>query len=187
MNEIFKYLKHLTREILIYWLSGFIILFDIIIIDFFHYNESIFKFLITHKDLSSLFIIVMIFICYILGQISMGLGYLLLEKTKIEEKIKKCCKIEKFENKGYQEKIFKENPALYEFFIERYDNLSYMRWNLSISFLICFVINFIYSLKSCFWQITLLSYLSFTFFIVLYILYLKTEKDLQQKINNFPF
>ena len=100
MNEIFKYLKHLTREILIYWLSGFLILINILIIDYFYYNESILIFIELHKDLLSLFTISLIFVSYILGQICMAIGYLFLEKTGIEKSLKKYNKIEDFEKKG---------------------------------------------------------------------------------------
>lgn len=183
MNEIFKYLKHLTREILIYWLSGFLILINILIIDYFYYNESILIFIELHKDLLSLFTISLIFVSYILGQICMAIGYLFLEKTGIEKSLKKYNKIEDFENNGILEKFYKNDKEHYEFFIERYDNLSYMRWNLSIALLIIFVINLIYIFKFYYWQILLLTILSFLLSIFTYTLYLKTEKDLQDKLK----
>ncbi len=183
MNEIFKYLKHLTREILIYWLSGFLILINIFIIDYFYYDESILNFIELRKDLLSLFTISLIFVSYILGQICMGIGYVILEKTGLEKSLKKCTKIEDFEIKGVLEKLYKNDKEHYEFFIERYDNLSYMRWNLSIALLIIFIINLIFIFKFCYWQILLLTILSIFFSIITYVLYLKTEIDLQVKIK----
>ncbi len=113
----------------------------------------------------------------------MGIGYVILEKTGLEKSLKKCTKIEDFEIKGVLEKLYKNDKEHYEFFIERYDNLSYMRWNLSIALLIIFIINLIFIFKFCYWQILLLTILSIFFSIITYVLYLKTEIDLQVKIK----
>ncbi|MCT7566914.1 hypothetical protein N5T96_11315 [Aliarcobacter butzleri] len=53
----------------------------------------------------------------------------------------KCINLEKNNVFKVEVKIFKKNKELYDYFIERQNQLSYFRWTLSGAFIITSIIN----------------------------------------------
>ena len=131
MEEIFKAFRHLSREIIIYILPGFLLFLDVIIILFVN-NCSILQ---NEIFVNSIFWIA-IFMSYIFGHLSISLCVVLK---------KLCC----FDNCfGYKNErldkeiqIFKKDKDRYEYFIERYNLLHAIRKNVTAIWLIICILN----------------------------------------------
>lgn len=177
LSEIVKSFTHLVRDFFIYFISGFVVLLNALVIDYFYYDSSILN-VLKGKEL----FLVGVILCYVMGHICMGFYYLLLERTKIHKYIKRRIGFVNKENEEKQPELYSKKPMLYNYFIERYDNLSLFRWNLSASFLISFFINFVYCFKQDYWQIIFLKLLCLVFAVILYLLALETEKDYINRI-----
>lgn len=181
IEGIFKIFNHLARELQIYCLSGILILINCLLIDYFLYNHSLWTFIQNTKDLT----IPILIITYILGQLSMAFYYLFLERTKLDEKIKKTLGFTYTENSALLHKIYIENKETYLHFIERYDLLAMMRWTMSASCTISFFIDIPFLLLNPnHWQQLSLIALSFLLSsLLLYILAVQTECDYVKRIE----
>lgn len=138
MQEIFKAFRHLSREIIIYIIPGFLLFLDVIIILFVN-NSSILK-----NELFDNFIFwIAIFISYVFGHLSISLSVILR---------KLCCFCNCSNNKNERlEKeiiIYGKDKDRYEYFIERYNLLHAIRKNITFICLIMSVLNAILLLHS---------------------------------------
>lgn len=178
LSEIIRAFNHIVRDIFIYLTSGIVVLMNILVIDYFYYEQSL------YKTIDSKFLIfVSLISCYVTGHICMAFYYLLLELTGFNRIMQKCKKINTEEEKLLPEQ-YSKNIQLYIHFVERYDNLTLMRWNLSSAFFINFITTLIYTnFIQSYWQISLLKFLFLVFSILMYLLYLETEKDYIKRIN----
>lgn len=178
IEQLSKLFYHLARELQVYFISGLLILLNILAIDFFYYNNSLFLYL-NNKPV----LIPLIVIAYVIGHICMGFYYLMFELSGIEKAINKFLKINIDLQTDCLPELFKNNKEAYLYFIERYNILIMMRCTMCTSLLIisltdwCFI-----AFKFSIWQILIISIFSFLCFIVLLILTLKSEKDYADKI-----
>lgn len=194
LAEIIRTFNHIVRDFFIYFVSGAVVSINILIIDYFYYEQSLYK-----AINSNFLIFIYLITCYVIGHICMAFYYLLLELTGFDKTVKECKNICNEEKEEKEEKeinkeediekslpeLYKQDPQIYIQFIERYDNLTLMRWNLSSSFFINFITTFIYtSFIQSYWQIYLLKCLFLIFSIIMYLLYLKTEKDYIKRIGS---
>lgn len=122
MEGVFKAFKHLTREIIIYLIPGFLLFFDIILIlninDYSIINESLFK--------EYLFWVSLIF-SYVFGHLGISLRELIVKifYSSEESKKKELNQLEK------ELVIYSKDIERYEYYIERYNLLHAIRKNLA--------------------------------------------------------
>ena len=86
IEELFRVFNHLARELQVYFLGGFIILLNVHVLDHFYYDSSLW----SNVNQSSLLIPSIVILAYILGHISMGFFYALLELSKLDKKINRA-------------------------------------------------------------------------------------------------
>ncbi len=177
-NTIAKLLdlfKHISRDIIIYAISGFVVIVNFFIIDKF-YLGGIYFGLIDKLEYISLIIFIL---SYVIGHIIMSLMQIV---DFIEPCIYKLFKFESVDFK-YEVQIFKENQNIYDYFIERQNQLTYFRWTLSGAFLILTLINCCYK---CIEKVDISLYFIFLPFVIgifLLILHYTTEKEYKEKIK----
>lgn len=180
IEQLLKIFNHLAREIQVYVLSGFLIAVNILIIDYFYYNLSLWNIIKTNS-----LEIPAIFILYILGQLSMALYYTIIELPSIDEKIKSILKLDYIIDSTALPSIYKKDPEIYMHFVERYVILTMMRWTLSAACFINFITDIIFLLKKDYhWQILLITLISFVGSIILLLLTTRTEKDYSDRIDS---
>jgi hypothetical protein len=179
IEQIFKGFSHLGREIQIYLFSGLIIAVNVLIIDHFYFNSTLLTFIQTNNLTIPVGIVL-----YLLGQFCMGFFYLILEITNLHEKIKKKLKFNYSFDYKYLPKIYKERPELYNYFIERYNILTMMRWTISAACFINLIIDIIVLIiKDIYWQILMTTIIFTTGSITFYLLSMKTENEYVERIN----
>lgn len=174
--------KHVARDIIIYMLPGFVLIFYFIIVDNLYLGNKLIDILNTEYSLLILFIL-----SYIIGHIIMAFMEII---TLIEFLIKKMkCKKNENENEiDFQKEleIFKRNDKVYEYFIERENLLYYFRWNLSGAFFILGFFNlFLYSEfsigKDFFYYFISIPLIVGVFLLCLHYV---TEKNYRKKVKN---
>lgn len=179
LSELIKTFNHIARDFFIYFVSGAVVSINILVIDYFYYEQSLYK-----AINSKVSILISLISCYVIGHICMAFYHLLLELTGLNKKLQKCKKIDMDKEKLLPE-LYAKNTKLYIQFIERYDNLTLMRWNLSSTFFINFIVTFIYTnFIQSYWQVSLLKFLFLMSSIIMYLLYLETEKDYIKRISS---
>lgn len=140
-NTIAKLLdlfKHISRDIMIYAISGFVVIVNFFIIDKF-YLGGIYFVLIEKLEYISLIIFIL---SYVIGHVIMALTNLILNFKKIFDCNKTKLNIHKFEKEfEFEVKIFNKNQNMYDYFIERQNQLFYFRLTLSGAFFISALIN----------------------------------------------
>ncbi|MCT7529696.1 hypothetical protein [Aliarcobacter cryaerophilus] len=174
-NTIAKLLdlfKHISRDIMIYAISGFVVIVNFFIIDKF-YLGGIYFGLIDKLEYISLIIFIL---SYVIGHVIMSL-------MQIVDFIEAC--IYKFKSVDFRDeiKVFKKNQNIYDYFIERQNQLSYFRWTLSGAFFILTLINGWYK---CIEKVDISLYfilLPLAIGIFLLILHYTTEKEYIKKIK----
>lgn len=181
VEEIFKIFNHLARELQIYCLSGVLILVNCLLIDFFLYNHSLWTLIQNTKDLA----IPILVITYILGQLSMAFYYLLLERPKRDEWIKKVLGFNHTEKSALLHQIYIKNKEAYLHFVERYDLLTMMRWTMSAACALSFFIDIIFLFfNQNYWQqLGSIAILFLLGAISLYMLAVQTEYDYVKHIE----
>lgn len=174
ISKLLDFFKHIARDLLTYILSGLVVIANFAYI-LLHLNKTEFNILFDNTYAVWLIII----FAYVIGHIIMGIVYILLEKTKLDDIFTK------FDIKQKNEiEIYKNDIKLYEFFIERQNQLYYLRWNLAGAFLLnsCMNIYILFTQRNpIFSYLTFISILSF---FVLLILHYKTAEDYYSTIEN---
>lgn len=182
IEQLFKTFSHLARDIQNYIFSGFIILANIYLIDFFYYSGSVWK----HLSGSNLFIPGIIIVAYILGHISLGFYTVLLEWKEVDKKMNGKLFKKRFSEKSVSDtetvtekiKAFNKSKSVYFHFIEREYILSNIRWNYSASFLLVSICDFIFVFfKGHQWQVLLTAILALVAAFFLLLLSVFTQKE----------
>ncbi|OCL92455.1 hypothetical protein [Aliarcobacter thereius] len=177
-NTIAKLLdlfKHISRDIMIYAISGFVVIVNFFIIDKF-YLGGIYFGLIDKLEYISLIIFIL---SYVIGHVIMSL-------MQIVDFIEPCIyKLFKLKNINFKDevKIFKKNQNTYDYFIERQNQLTYFRWTLSGAFFILTLINSWYKYIE---KVDISLYFIFIPLLIaifLLILHYRTEKEYIRKIK----
>lgn len=141
-----KSFRHLAREVQAYLFSGFIVLTNLFLLDYYYNAANVWG---QIKE-STIFLLGVFFIAYVIGQFTLAFYCLVLEATELDKKIegfffkKRFKGLQNFsDEETIEEKIrlIKTNPELYYHFIERDVILSLMRWNYSSAFVIVALIN----------------------------------------------
>jgi hypothetical protein len=131
-EQLLKAFGHVAREIQIYFLSGFLILLNVGLLDHFYHNGYLWQ----HTSQKPLFSVTVVIVAYVLGNACMGFYYVLFEWKGIDTKLNSILG---FPDRGItapEPALFKKDAKLYRYFVERYSLLVMMRWTLSSSFLI---------------------------------------------------
>ena len=185
MNELTKIFKHLSRDLFVYFLTGFTIFINILLLDYL-FNGS--EFIIYVRKIPYWGIGISI-LSYIIGHIIFSISYLLFEYSGIDECLKKkmypITNNKAFEIDFIKEmNVFNNKVDLHDQFIERHTQLFLMRWNLACGLIICGLTNLIIELFNHFIkELNLLSIMFILTGITLYILSIKTEKDCFDRLN----
>ncbi|MCG3668470.1 hypothetical protein [Aliarcobacter butzleri] len=170
--KILELFKHISRDIMIYVIPGFIIVVNLFIIDELYLNNKILGLIEKLEYLS--------FIIFILTYV---IGHIIMALMEIVQRIVKCINLEKNNVFKVEVKIFKKNKELYDYFIERQNQLSYFRWTLSGAFIISSIINIFYKYIE---KVNISLYFIFLPLIIgisLLILHYVTEKEYKEKVN----
>ena len=141
-NSIAKLLdlfKHLARDIIIYVLPGFVLIFNFIIVDKLYLGNKLINILNTEYLLLIFFIL-----SYLVGHVIMAFMSILFKILNMFKCKKDGIDFEK------ELKIFKMNYQVYEYFIERENHLYFLRWNLSGGFLISAIFNVFFMIQFSF-------------------------------------
>ena len=177
ISKLLEYFKHIVRDLLTYVLSGIVVILNFAYV-IYHLDKVEFKILFDNNYT----VWIVIIFAYVIGQIVMGFMYVFIELPKIDYIINKCFDIDI--NQKKEIKIYTKDRNLYEFFIERQNQLYYLRWNLAGAFFLNFLIN-IYLLFT--YKEPLFSYLAYVSmfsFVLLLILHYRTAKDYTKTIKN---
>lgn len=189
MTELSKIFRHLSRDIFIYFLTGFIVLIDLAYLDHLFNSTHTYNFVktIPYWTISA------IILSFAIGHIVFALMYFVFEYSKFENWIKtKMFPVRDNNNRiiafqiDYEKEItiYSNKLDLHEQFIERHTQLYIMRWNFAAGLMICGLTNIIFEIVFQFTLgFTILSIILILTGILLYILSLKTEKDCFDRIN----
>jgi hypothetical protein len=183
IEQLFKVFSHLARDIQNYLFSGFIIIFNIYLLDYFYYSSSIWKEIANNKILIPSVIVA----AYILGHISLGFYTLIIEWAGVDTFLNRELFKKRFpdvkivsdsELISAKLKTLNNNKELYLHFIEREYNLSNMRWNYSAAFLLISLCDFTYLIfDKNVWQILMTAILSFFAAMCLLLISIFTQKE----------
>lgn len=137
ISKLLDIFKHIARDIIIYVIPGFLLIFNLFIIDKLYLKKEILAIFQGEYLLLVIFIL-----SYILGHVIMAVMEIV---SCIEFLFKKCKWIKnKIEIDFSKElEIFKDNDSkkIYEYFIERENQLYYFRWNISGAFFVSAILN----------------------------------------------
>ncbi len=172
MEHIFKYFKHLSRDLYIYIIPGINVLLNcyLFLLEPNDQNNIQAQFISFYQNTGSLVVIAsIIFVCFIIGHISMAVSEML---TAIYKYIKRIYfkEIPKNDNNEEIEIVTFEKREEYEYFVERDSSLHLFRWNLAGTFLLLIIISFFLT-KSCLLMVTY-----FLLSVAVYYLSLVSEK-----------
>lgn len=180
IEQIFQAFNHIARELQVYFISGFLIILNVLLIDHFYYNSSLWQLFIDKKVILS-----MIIVAYFFGHICMAFYYVVLEMPKFDKKLCKFFGISYKTETVLLPKIYEKDKDTYRHFVERYIILFMMRWTMSAALFIGFLANTTYIIfvkyKSQFFIITILFFFAS---ISLFILASKTESDCSNRIKS---
>lgn len=142
IEQIFKVFSHLARDIQNYIFTGFIILANVYMIDYYYFGRAIW----AQLSSLSIFIPCIIIAAYIIGHIALAFYTLIIESTRVDlflyknlfsKRFKAAEVLKEDELISSKIKFFKSHNETYFHFIEREYILSNIRWNYSAAFLIC--------------------------------------------------
>lgn len=181
ISQLLDIFKHLGRDILSYVLPGIFVIGNLMYIDICINSERLISFF---SKIDYIFLII-ILVCYGIGQILMGLMYLLVEKTKLEKLIVRIMKVDSETDLQNEIRIYLKNREIYDFFVERYNQLYYLRWNLAGAGLLGIILNSVslfYSNNDC--KFVMLLLFSIALFIMMLILHYVTGHHYNQRVKN---
>jgi hypothetical protein len=189
MTELSKIFRHLSRDVFIYFLTGFIVVIDLTYLDYLFNSAGTFNYV----KVIPYWTICPIIISFAVGHFVFALMYIFFECSKFEDWVKiKFFPIKGQDDKvtvfkiGYEKEIaiFSNKLNLHEQFIERHTQLYLMRWNLAGGVIFSGLTNLIFEII---FQFTL-AFTTFSVILIMtgfliYILSIKTEKDCFDRIN----
>lgn len=172
--KLLDFFKHISRDIMIYVIPGFIVIVNLYIIDKVYIKSEFFQ-VIDKLEYLPLIIFITSYV----------IGHIIMAFMEIISLIDPCIyKIFKFKKINFKDEIniFKNNKDTYDYFIERQNQLSHFRWTLSGAFIVSTIIDIYYSIEKV--DIPL-SFIVLTFLIGIFLLILHyiTEKESKDKIR----
>ena len=179
IEQIFKTFNHIARELQVYFLSGFVIVVNCLLVDNLYFDSSLVTFIEKHKLIYAVAII-----AYIIGHFCMSVYFMAFEITNIEKGAKKILKYNYRGVSSMLPKIYSKDKEMYSHFVERYVLLSNMRATLTAASFINLEIDwfFVKGGKPC-WQlnaaILFFSISTLTFFV----LTLKTDDEFNHRVR----
>lgn len=180
LEQIFKAFSHIAREVQIYFISGFIILLNIYILNY-TYHQNSFLNLLKQPYVC----VAIIAVSYVLGHLAMGFYYVFLELTGVDRIINTWLGLYCDINSKLLPEIYMKDKEIYIHFIERYAMLSLMRCVMCSSFFIIFflytVCLYIHPFSNVIWILAVVSLISS---VILFMLTSKTENDYARKISS---
>lgn len=179
VTKILDLFNHLARDILQYLIPGLFLIGNIFVVDSYIYNSITWEFF---ADIE-MFPIIIVLVSYGLGQFTIGVMYLLVEKTHLERVICKKFGYGETEDIDTEIKVYLKNRNAYEFYIERYNQLYYLRWNLSGVGLIGIFINGIFYFFDKDPIFILLFVMSALIFILMLFLHYETGNHMVRRIK----
>lgn len=164
--------KHISRDIMIYVISGFVVIVNLYVIDKVYIKSEFFQ-LIDKLEYLPLIIFIL---SYIIGHIIMALSNVFYKVF--------YCKSKKDVLKK-EMKIFKKDSIAYEYFIERQNQLYHFRLTLSGAFFISAIINILYKCIGEFEISLFLIFIPITISIFLFLAYYISKARYKEKIKKF--
>lgn len=182
MDELVKSFKHLIRDILIYFLCGFIFLGNLLLVDYIIFDG----FYLKEIRIYPYWEYFLILLSYFFGHLIFGFMYITFEYTSIENKLKKLLFGNSFTINDLDAiEIYKYNIGIFEYFVDRHTQLYLFRWNAAGTCLLIFLTNSIYiSIYRGYPILLLVLFCSLIGFLILYVLELRTEKDCCKLIDD---
>lgn len=189
MTELSKIFSHLSRDLFIYFLTGFVVFIDLAYLDYLFNSASTFHYVkkIPYWTISS------IIIAFAIGHLVFAIMYIVFECSKFERWLKKKLFPVKDDNDNpiaftidFEKEItiFANKIDLHDQFIERHTQLYLMRWNFAAGMMFSGLTNIIVQIYFHFiCVLTVLSILLILLGFLIYILSLRTEKDCFDRIT----
>lgn len=180
-TQILELFKHLVRDIFAYLVGGLLIIVNILFIDTQFFNKAFYLYVINYDEYLP---VIIVLFSYGLGQLIMGFMYLAIELSGIEKYIKKLPRFKYSSDLEDEIFIFIKNKDAYDFFVERYNYLSYFRWSLAGAGLISFLIDVAALAKYGYNPIIVASsiFMIVTFLIFL-LLHYQTDHDFNSRVK----
>jgi len=189
MTELSKIFSHLSRDLFIYFLTGFIVVIDLVYLDYLFNSAITFQ----HVKTIPYWTIGMTIIAFTIGHLVFALMYFVFECSKFESWLKKKLFPIKDSNDNpiafvidFENEIttFLNKKDLHEQFIERHTQLYLMRWNFAGGMIFSGLTNIIFQIYFHFiFVFTVVSILLILLGFLVYILSLRTEKDCFDRIT----
>jgi uncharacterized membrane protein len=185
IEQLLRTFNHIARELQVYFLSGFLVLLNVGYIDHSYYRGTLWH----HVNQQPLFIPTLIIVAYVIGHICMGVYYVLLEKTTLEERARRVLSLKRENYDAVQPSLFQKDQNVYLFFVERYVLLELMRCTLSVAFFLMALMNggcclYWLRLSECNCRTFILAILFFVLSLFLFVLTLVTEKEKSDRIGS---
>lgn len=178
--KILDLFNHLVRDILQYLIPGLILIGNIFVIDGIIYDSTIWRFF---EDVDS-FAIIVVLVSYGLGQVIIGVMYLLIERTGLEKFVCSKLGIDETEDIKSEIQVYLKNRSVYEFYIERYNQLYYLRWNMAGVGLIGVFMNGICLFLNAQFVFVFLLITSLAMFFIMMILHYETGRHMVTRIQS---
>jgi hypothetical protein len=177
LAKLLEYFKHIVRDLFVYVLSGLVVIANLSFIDYQFYDKKL-GFLKILDELEYKIFIILI-AAYIIGHILVAIRNIIRTICKF-----KICNSLNIKRKySYKEiMIFIRNKDIYDYFIERQNQIFYIRRNLSVAFLLSAIIDIYFYTNSHNNLILLTSCILFVIAIILYCLSLVSIKNYNKKI-----
>ena len=135
METVAGAFKHLGRELTVYCFSGVILLFNAALVDVYYYDKAAIT--LINNTLSPW---ILLPVTYILGNILMAFYGVLLELTPLERLLERSYNKDNYRITNKLPLIYIHQKAAYMMILDRYSQLSVMRWTYSAGFILSFFI-----------------------------------------------
>ena len=186
LAKLLEYFKHIVRDLFVYVLSGIVVIANLAFIDYQFYNKKL-GFLKILKELDYK-ILVLLIGAYIIGHILVAIRNTIRYFYESFCKIKICAYFNKnslnIKRKFFEKEIdiFIKNKDIYDYFIERQNQIFYIRRNLSVAFLLSAIIDCYFYKVFPNNSILFMSFLLLAISIILYCLSLVSIKNYNNKV-----
>ena len=184
MGKILSLFNSIGRELYQYGLPGSIFIMDILFLGL----KNHLWFVQLNQTEWYISLIICTILSVSIAHIVHAFLYIVFETTGFADKIKTCFFKKKKDDSVLKNEIniFSDKQKLYDFFVERYNNLEYFRWNLSGILFSIVIVNVVcknllhYKIYPySFW----INFILLIFSLMLFVLSLKTELDKNERID----
>jgi len=178
-DQIFKTFHHIAREVQIYFLSGFLVLMNCLLLDSLYFDYSLIGYINLH-GLAIPFAI----LAYATGHFCMAVYYIAFEVTNLERFVKEKLSLGGRINRTALPQLYSRNKEQYLHFVERYVILSEMRATLAAASFLNFVTDVAFTqvipLK---WQLWVASLVFGVSWLAFFVLTCRTDHDYADRVN----